>query len=130
MAGLNATNIIGPNSHQTIVGLRKGLRDSGMRKYYGIVSQVFVDGANIGTAVPRDQASKIKYKIALVGEDRQFDPSTPAFAPSNRKLLSKIRIIGSKVGDPVEVYDYGGNLYVKIDEVLDPYGCNGLPVED
>ncbi len=117
-----------PSEYPTTGALLAGIRNGKIARYDGVVSQVFVRGADIGDAQPRDAAENIKYRFVLVGEGAQVVQPAGGIAPSNRKL-HKTRIIGSSRMDPVVVLKYNGKFHVSIDEELDPYGCSQEPVE-
>tara|TARA_R110002096_G_scaffold173781_2_gene348176 strand:+ start:378817 stop:379176 length:360 start_codon:yes stop_codon:yes gene_type:complete len=116
-----------PGDYPTVEQLHTAARNGRLRKFDGVITQVFVNGVDIGSERARAPAEQIKYKFALIGERTQIRQSSPV-APANRKL-ARTRIIGGQRQDPVVVMVYEGQTRLYVDEDIDPYGCDQEPVE-
>lgn len=114
---------------RTAEGIARAVRARRVRRYDAIITEVWIgETPHTADTFPRAKASDIRYRFAIIGDRATIDQPTP-LVPASRKLLSKIRIVGAKVGDPCTVILWNNTIRLHVDEELDPYACNQTPVE-
>ena len=128
MAVVTQSSMIPPANFDTVQQLMAAARRGKLRRLDGIITQVFVNGADIGSGVPLAAAKDIAYRFVIVGEDAAIDLPDPV-KPYNRRGISKVRMIGASVGDPCEIVAFDGQFRLYVHEQFDPYGCDGQRVE-
>lgn len=89
-----------------------------------LITNVFVDGQDVGSIVPRARASLIKYVVVSLDPSFRIPPELGPIAPNPRRYNERA-VVGASVDELAKIVVYGNDIRLKVREDPDFRFCDG-----